>query len=88
MFIFNWTLWIKVKYNFYQDAIGFIQQNAFENIFCKMAAILSRLQCVNFFYMLPVSRIKKNTVYDIYIAYVWLIFVCYVLIRGFEKNHV
>ena len=27
--------------------IYFIQENAFENVVCQMATILSRLQCVN-----------------------------------------
>ena len=41
--IVNWTLKNKRQ----QNSHIFIKENAFENIFCEMAAILSRPQCVN-----------------------------------------
>ena len=34
---------------FYRNSYIFIQENAFENVVCKMAAILSRPQCVKGF---------------------------------------
>ena len=52
--IVNWTLWIdyyhywnKFQWNLNQNIIIFIQENAFENVVCKMAPILSQPQCVN-----------------------------------------
>ena len=36
---------IKLKWNLYQNTKRFFQKNAFENVFCKMAAILFRLPC-------------------------------------------
>ena len=35
----------KLQLNFYRNSNIFIQENAFENIACEMAAILSRPQC-------------------------------------------
>ena len=43
----NWTLGIKLQRNFNQNTVMLIQASAFENVVCKMAAMLSRLQCVN-----------------------------------------
>ena len=40
--IVNWTLRSKLQGNFNQNTKFFIQENALENIVCKMAAILSR----------------------------------------------
>ena len=45
--IINCTLRNKFQWNFDQNTMIFIQENAFENILYKMAAILSRPQCVN-----------------------------------------
>ena len=42
----NWTLGKKLKWNFDRNWNIFIQENAFENVVWKMAAILSRSQCV------------------------------------------
>ena len=39
--ITNWTLTNKFQWNFNQNSYIFIEENAFENIVCKMAAILS-----------------------------------------------
>ena len=36
----------------------FIQENAFENVFCEMAAILSQLQCVNEFRKLKAGSVR------------------------------
>ena len=36
----------ELQWNFYQNSFIFIQENPFENVVWKMAAILSRLQCV------------------------------------------
>ena len=45
--IVNWTLRDKLKWNLNRNSHIFIQENAFENVVWKMAAILSRPQCVN-----------------------------------------
>ena len=44
--IVNWTLRNKVQWNRKQNSCIFIQENALENVVWKMAAILSRPQCV------------------------------------------
>ena len=44
--IVNWTLRNKLQWNFNRNSYIFIQENPFENIVWKMAAILSRPQCV------------------------------------------
>ena len=44
--IFTWTLRKKVQWNFDRNSNIFIQENAFENVVCEMASILSRPQCV------------------------------------------
>ena len=44
--IVNWTSRYKLQWNLNQNAYIFIQENAFEKIVCKMALILSRLQCI------------------------------------------
>ena len=45
MDIVNLTLKNKLQWNFNRNSYIFIQWNTFENFVCKMAAILSRLQC-------------------------------------------
>ena len=45
--IVNWTLRNKPQWNFDQHSYIFIKKNAFENLICKMAAILSQPECVN-----------------------------------------
>ena len=45
--IVNWTLRDKRQWNFNQNTKFFIHENAFENIVCKMVAILSRGRWVN-----------------------------------------
>ena len=42
----NWTLRNKHRWNFNQNSYILIQENAFENVIWKMAAILSWPQCV------------------------------------------
>ena len=44
--IVNWTLGNKLQWNFNQNSYIFIQENVFENVVWKMAAILSQPQCV------------------------------------------
>ena len=39
---FNWTLGDKLQWNFYGNQYVFIQENAFENVICKMVTILSQ----------------------------------------------
>ena len=45
--IVNWTLRNKLQWNLKQNSYIFIEENAFENVVWKMAAILSRSPCVN-----------------------------------------
>ena len=45
--VVNWTLRNKLQRTVNRNSNIFIQENAFEKIFCKMAAILSLPQCVN-----------------------------------------
>ena len=45
--IVKWTLGNKLHWNFNRNSYIFIQENAFEKVVWKMAAILSRSQCVN-----------------------------------------
>ena len=47
LYIFNWTLRNKFQWNFNQNSYIFIQENAFVNVVCETAAILSRPQCVD-----------------------------------------
>ena len=42
--IFNWTLRNKVQWNFNQKTKRFFRENTFENVTCKMAAILLQSQ--------------------------------------------
>ena len=49
-FIVNWNLRNKLKWNSNRNSKVFIQENTFENVVWKMAAILSRPQCVNTVY--------------------------------------
>ena len=44
--IVNWTLRNKLQWNFNRNLNILIQGNASQNVVCKMAAILSRPQCV------------------------------------------
>ena len=44
--IVNWTLWNKFQWNLNRNMLIFIQDNAFENVFCWVEAILLRLQYV------------------------------------------
>ena len=44
--IVNWTLRNKIQWNLNRNSHIFIHKNGFENIICKMAAILPGPQCV------------------------------------------
>ena len=44
--IVNWTLRNKLQWQFNQNTKLFIHENAYENIFYEMAAILSKGQCI------------------------------------------
>ena len=44
--IVNWTPRNKLQWNFNRNSYIFIQENPFENVVWKMAAMLSRSQCV------------------------------------------
>ena len=58
--IVNWTLRNKLQWKFYWNSYIFIQENALENVAWKMAAILSRPQCVNCIMYQPDPRIKDQ----------------------------
>ena len=47
MLFIYWTPRNKLQWNFNRNSYIFIQENPFENVVWKMAAILSRSQCVN-----------------------------------------
>ena len=47
----NWTHRNKIQWNLNPNSNTFIQQNVFENVVSKMAAILSRPQCVKWKYI-------------------------------------
>ena len=49
--IVNCTLRNKFQWNFNRNPYIFIQENAFENVVCEMAAILSRPQCAGPIYL-------------------------------------
>ena len=45
--LFIGTLGTKIQWNLKQNSYIFILENAFENVICEIAGILSRSQCVN-----------------------------------------
>ena len=45
--IVDWTLRNKLQWNMNQNTNIFLQGNAFKNVTCKLAAIMSRPQCIN-----------------------------------------
>ena len=45
--IVNLTPWNKLELKYNQDLYIFIQENAFQNVICKMVTILSQPHCVN-----------------------------------------
>ena len=47
LFFADWTIGNKFQWDLNNNSNPFIQENAFENVFCEMAAILYRPQCVN-----------------------------------------
>ena len=47
--IVNWTFRNELQWNFNRNSNIFIQEIAFENVFCKMAYILSRPRWVNIY---------------------------------------
>ena len=56
----------KIQWNFNQDTIIFINENAFKNVVCKMAVILSQSQCRNRW---EISLIEAKHCYDNSILY-------------------
>ena len=55
--IVNWKLMNKLQWNLKRNSYIFIQENAFENIVCEMAAIFSRPQCVK---LVPIMAIANQ----------------------------
>ena len=58
--IVNWTLGIKFHWNFNQYTTIFIQQNACENVICKVPSISSWCQCVKLHVWLNLIRYKAG----------------------------
>ena len=62
--IVNWNLRNKLQWNLKRNSYIFIQENAFENVVWKMAAILSRPQCVNEQILTNVSFTRKQSIVE------------------------
>ena len=62
--IVNWTFRNKFQWHFNQNFKFFIEENAFENVVCKMAAIFARPQSVNMEYLM-------DTKYGILVISLW-----------------
>ena len=60
--IVNWIRRNKFPWNFNRYSNIFIQENAFENVVCEMASILSRPQCVNTSVARPLQMRQRNLV--------------------------
>ena len=45
--IVDWTIRKKLQWTIYLNSYIFIHENAFENVFWEMSAIMSRPECVN-----------------------------------------
>ena len=60
--VVNWTLGDKLRWNLNRNSHIFIQENAFEHVVWKMAAILSRSQCVKDVSIYRLLAPEKNRV--------------------------
>ena len=60
--IVNWTLGNKLQRNLNRKLNIFIQENAFENVVWKMAAIFSRPQCVKTSFSRPLRYIMQELI--------------------------
>ena len=58
--IVNWNLRNKFQWNLERNSYIFIQENAFENVVCKMAVILSRPQCDKHLKLFLTSYMKDS----------------------------
>ena len=54
-----WTFRNKLQWNFKRYSDIFVEENAFENVIWKMAAILSRPQCVNLFWLQYIGNLLR-----------------------------
>ena len=78
--IIDWTIRNKLQWNFDQNSYIFIQENAFENVVCEMAAILSLPQCVKYINALAGieyradSKLEKDTPYLTYLCELQYVF--------------
>ena len=61
-FIVNWTLRNRPQWNFNRNSNIFIEENAFENVVWKMAAILSRTQCCPIAWEFPANTQRNKHV--------------------------
>ena len=56
----NWNLGNKLQWNSKRNSYIFIHENAFENIVCETAVILSRPQCVNSVYQIVATKMTAG----------------------------
>ena len=59
-YIVNWTLGTKLRWNFKQNPFIFVLEIPFQNVVWKMAAILSRPQCVNYLLIFRSAACKNR----------------------------
>ena len=66
--IVNWTIGNQLQWNLNRNLYIAIQENSFENIAWKMAAILSRPQCVNVLFnnVIECNRYYINMKWTVY----------------------
>ena len=69
--IVDWTLGNKLQWNLNRNSYIFIQENAFENVVWKMAAILSWLQCINVHSLCIISTAYLKQVIVIQVQFDW-----------------
>ena len=94
--IVNWNLGNKFQWNDNQNSYIFIQENAFENVVCKMVAILSQPQYVDctllFFalcgYLLPLLWVLKRILILLHLSlYGWkgMVYIPWLSIRDLNS---
>ena len=72
--IVNWILENKLQWDFNRNSNIFIQENAVQNVVCKMASILSRPQCVKCISLKSnLNLLVKLLSLSIYIEKVWCV---------------
>ena len=76
----NWILRNKIQWNLNQNTKIYIEENAFEIMGGKMAAMLCRSQCVNRIEHFGTPWTKKDTFYTSVIRYRWSAPVVFLLV--------